>query len=259
MNEPDNYELLIFSIKTIVICGGVFILLRWLFSKLKEWPDKFTEKRKLLEAEYSTCSTDDLLQVLNKINNKPTVHKSAIFQVLSDRVDDARIIERVQQLQGAFDPLIRMNSNYVMTHYHEKQYTDYRTEDLLDLLQHLEERNEQEVHALLMVALTRIEDKRVQRCIYEILHSTDRKARFNAEFLIKGYFEKQTADDTINDLLDLLQTLENRNKQEIAVILTITAARMQDQRVNLCIGQLQNSKNRLVREKARQIMKDYMA
>jgi len=270
MNILGNNEILTYLflalIISLVMCiiGLIFKqfgpkMQEWLDIKIKKWSDQCDKKRELLEEEYRTYSTDDLLEVLKKIHFKGTSHNYAIFQVLSTKVDDTRIIERVQQLQGAIDPQTRMNANYVMTHYFESQYTDYTTEKLLDLLQCLEDRNEQEVHALFVVALTRIEDNRVRQYIHQLLCSTDRKIKFNAEFMIKEYFEKQNTNDTTEDMLDLLQTLENRDKQEIDMTLNIASARMQDQRVSLCIEQLQNSKNRLVREQAKQIMNDYMA
>ena len=264
-SELSNYLYVCLGI-TIFVCMLGLIFKRFgpemqkrLDIKIKKWSNQLDKKRELLEVEYRTCSTDELLEELKKILTKKMVHNAAIFNVSRSRMDDDRIRHRIQQLQSSIDIKTRRNADFVMRDYYEKQYTDSTVEELLDLLRDLEDRNQQESEALLAIAINRIEDHRLRQYLHQLLSSIDRGIKFNAELMIREYFEKQNATDTTEDLLDLLHTLENRDKQEIAVTLTIAAGRMQDQRVNLCIEQLQNSNNRLVREQAKQIIKDYMA
>ncbi len=270
MSELGNNEFLmcIFLILVVALFACILGLIfkrfgpkiqKWLDSKIEAMPKKYVRKRELLEVEYRTYSTDDLLEALQKIYSKRASHNAAIFNVSRTRMEDERVRQRIQQLQSSKYFLTRQNADFVMRDYFEKQYADCKTENLLDLLDNLEGRNDQEVEALLAISLARIEDRRVRQRIHQLLSSIDRKIKFNAELMIKEYFEKQNTDDTTENLLDLLQNIEDRDKQEVAVLFTIASGRMQDKRVNLCIDQLQNSKKLLVRKQARQIMKDYMA
>jgi uncharacterized protein YacL (UPF0231 family) len=162
---------------------------KWLDAKIKEGSNTSNNRQKLLEEEYKNYSTDELLVLLQNIRTKRESHKPAIFGVAITRMHDERIKKQVQQLTNSIDYVTRTNANVVMRYYYEQQYADCGT----------------------------------------------------------------------NDLLDVLQDMEERNKQEITVILAIAATKMNDQRVRLCIEQLQKSKNRFVRKQAKQMMKDYMA
>ena len=119
MNEPGDYELLSFALKTVAIGAGVYIVLRLILKKMVAQSERVLKKRLVLDEKYGAYSNDELLQLLKNIECQRVLDIIAILNAARVRMEDERIKIRIQQLQKSRNNIIKKNTNFIMKDYME--------------------------------------------------------------------------------------------------------------------------------------------
>ncbi len=119
MNEPDNYEWFLITLKTMGVGIGVYLVLRFLCKKGIVRTERFNKRRLLLAEEYRAYSTDELLELLQSLEKKRLCNIVAALSAARSRMKDERIRLCVEQLQNSKHPIVKENAKFMIKDYIE--------------------------------------------------------------------------------------------------------------------------------------------
>ncbi|NCC51761.1 MAG: hypothetical protein EOM20_11150 [Spartobacteria bacterium] len=118
--SDDN--LLLFAVKTVSICGLIYIIVKVITQRIDRHSHEVLEKRLSLELKYESFNNDVLLHIIEGSQSK-RIERLAALQVAKGRLNDPNIHKAITNLSFSnSNPILKNVANTIL----DEEVTDVK-------------------------------------------------------------------------------------------------------------------------------------